>query len=520
MAPKRCLIVVRLSNLSDATSSPERQLRVCQDCARSRGWDVVGLAEDLDVSASVTSPFERPSLRPWLERPADYDVILVWRVDRVVRKMFDLADLIRWGEKHAVSIVSATESYFDTSSEFGQVIAMLVSMFAQMESSATRERTKQTYEHNIKAGKYRGGHPPFGYTPVKIGNEWRLQIDPVTGPLAQSIIERVLDGERLTAICAKLNQEGVPTPTDHFRATRGKDSKGTVWRTGNLGKALRSPTLLGHIVVTVDGEKDKTGKVRGETDVLREPDGTPLVRAEPLIDRVTFDRLQKALDDLKGVSSPYKKSEALLLAVLECGKCGRRMYLKRGRGDRRYYSCSSASYGLGCGNHRVRAVDAEEALEKFVLKALGDNPRMRREYDPGEDVAAEVAEIDAQLTDITKLIGTAAYRLGTPNGDAMLRRVEKLQTERDALAAVEYRPAGYKLVPTGETVAEHWTSLDNQERNLFLRDAGVRMLFDHTKGLAIGWDDLAKAVGSAMGAPASLIDEYRSIPSMAGASDD
>lgn len=65
----RALLAVRLSNLTDETTSPDRQRAVTTEHAERQGWPLVGLAEDLDVSASTVPPFERPALGPWLAQP-------------------------------------------------------------------------------------------------------------------------------------------------------------------------------------------------------------------------------------------------------------------------------------------------------------------------------------------------------------------------------------------------------------------------------------------------------------------
>jgi len=123
----RALIVVRLSRLTDASTSPERQLEKCRELCEQRGYEVVGIAEDLDVSASATTPFDRPQLGDRLaNRFNEFDVLVFFRADRIVRRLFDLSDLIRWSREHSVTLVSATESYFDLSSEFGDIIALLV----------------------------------------------------------------------------------------------------------------------------------------------------------------------------------------------------------------------------------------------------------------------------------------------------------------------------------------------------------------------------------------------------------
>ena len=85
---QRALIAVRLSRVTDATTSPERQLSTCRELCKQRGYEVVGVAEGLDVSAGSTSPFERPRLGDWLKnRLGEFDVIVFFRMDRIVRRL-------------------------------------------------------------------------------------------------------------------------------------------------------------------------------------------------------------------------------------------------------------------------------------------------------------------------------------------------------------------------------------------------------------------------------------------------
>jgi predicted site-specific integrase-resolvase len=84
----RVAIHARLS--SDPTgqqTATERQRRACEQFAAARGWDVVRVIEDVDVSAydaKVRRPgFER--LRGLIDRRA-IDVVMVWKLDRLVRR--------------------------------------------------------------------------------------------------------------------------------------------------------------------------------------------------------------------------------------------------------------------------------------------------------------------------------------------------------------------------------------------------------------------------------------------------
>jgi site-specific DNA recombinase len=66
----RALLAVRLSDVTDTTTSPQRQMEVTTREARSRGMTIAGKAVDLDVSAIKMNPFERPELGDWLNNKA------------------------------------------------------------------------------------------------------------------------------------------------------------------------------------------------------------------------------------------------------------------------------------------------------------------------------------------------------------------------------------------------------------------------------------------------------------------
>jgi DNA invertase Pin-like site-specific DNA recombinase len=91
---------VRLSVLTDETTSPERQCEADDIAAASLGiefseGDQLREAVDLDVSASKIGPFDRPALGSWLARPDEYDALVWWRFDRAIRSMADMHELAK-----------------------------------------------------------------------------------------------------------------------------------------------------------------------------------------------------------------------------------------------------------------------------------------------------------------------------------------------------------------------------------------------------------------------------------------
>lgn len=462
----RALVVIRLSRVTDATTSPERQLAACRELCDRRGYEVVGVAEDLDVTGS-TSPFDRPQLGDWLtNRLGEFDVLVVYRMDRIVRRLLDLADLIRWGSDHNVALVSATESFLDLTAPFGDIVALLVAKVAEMELSAISERNRSAAQHNIRAGKYRGGVPPWGYLPEQTEAGWRLVQDAPQVAVIREVVDRVLSGEPLRAVAHSLTARGIPTPRDRFAQAQGRQPKGYKWHSGPLKRSLTSQTLLGH-TETADG-------------VVRADDGSPVVRAEPILTREVFDRVGAELADRENRKEPTKRSTSLLVGIICCGTCGRPAYrLKGGKGRKPRYRCASAQYKESCGNRSIPLERADEAVEKLLLGMLGDSERLERLWDKGSDHSAELAEIDAALADLVGLLGTGPYKAGTPQRLALNRRIEGLAARQAELSAETVKPAGWTWRPTGEKFTDWWERQDVTARNVWLRSMGIRLEFEY-----------------------------------------
>ncbi|MGW3913586.1 recombinase family protein, partial [Streptomyces sp. NPDC005070] len=96
---------MRLSCLTEVTTSPGRQRTAIQLCTEQMGFTLIAEASDLGVSAHTLSPFERPSLSSWLRRPDEYDAIVWSHVDRAVRSVVHMSELIEWGQEHATTLV-------------------------------------------------------------------------------------------------------------------------------------------------------------------------------------------------------------------------------------------------------------------------------------------------------------------------------------------------------------------------------------------------------------------------------
>lgn len=511
-APVRALIVVRLSKVTDATTSPERQIAECRQFIERKGWHEVGIAQDLDMSAGSTSPFERPSLREWIGdgekdigRLPELDAVVCFRTDRLVRRVKHLSKLIDWFDDHHVNLVSATESHFDLSTAVGRVIAQLVASFAEMEIEAMSARATNAAQSNIAAGKYRGGVPPWGYVPSDASGEWRLVQEPGQVKIINEVIERVLAGEPLRAIAHDLTRRKVLTARDAFAVSQGRDAEGYAWHPGPLKRALTSRALLGQAVVRehlVDDDgnplKDRNGKkLFGDETVVRNLDGSPVVRSEPILSRAVFEKVCAELAQRENRKEPDKRTASLLVRVIHCsapcshrrasedcpadcmGICGMPAYrLKGGKGRAPRYRCASATSADPCGNRSVTVAEADEIVETVVLGLLGSSERMERVWEAGSDHSAELEEINATLVDLTSQLGSGVFKRGTPQRERLDANIAALAARQEQLQAEIVRPAGWVWQGTGENFGDWWRQQDTATKNRWLQSREVWLGFD------------------------------------------
>jgi site-specific DNA recombinase len=107
---------------------------------------------------------ERPGLERAL-REAEagrFDLLLVYRVDRLSRSVRGLAQVLDCLDAADVLFRSATEP-FDTASSSGRMMVQMLGVFAEFERATIVERTVAGMERKAERGEWVGGNIPFGY---------------------------------------------------------------------------------------------------------------------------------------------------------------------------------------------------------------------------------------------------------------------------------------------------------------------------------------------------------------------
>jgi site-specific DNA recombinase len=149
----------------------------------------------------------RPGLEEMLYEASTqaFNTLLVFRVDRLSRKVRELAQMVDELTKNGVTLRSITEP-FDTSNAAGKMMLQMLGVFAEFEHATIVERTKVGMEKKAKGGNFVGGNVPYGY---QLDPEKGLAIHEEEALIVRKMFKMyALGREGASAICKQLNDAG------------------------------------------------------------------------------------------------------------------------------------------------------------------------------------------------------------------------------------------------------------------------------------------------------------------------
>ena len=164
----RCAIYTRKSSeegLEQAFNSLDAQREACAAFILSQkheGWTVLPtLYDDGGFSGGTLG---RPALQRLLADigAGKVDVVVVYKIDRLTRSLFDFAKIVEAFEAKGVSFVSITQQ-FNTTTSMGRLTLNVLLSFAQFEREVAGERIRDKIAASKKKGMWMGGLPSLGY---------------------------------------------------------------------------------------------------------------------------------------------------------------------------------------------------------------------------------------------------------------------------------------------------------------------------------------------------------------------
>jgi site-specific DNA recombinase len=308
------------------------------------------LREGIAVEETYTATSRnRPELDRIMQRVRQgvVGVVMVANPDRFVRDQIDLGVLLDTFREHGVGLVSAQEG-LDSRKPNGVMMWSNYAMMAEWEHHRIFDRTMgaklaQASEGRIPTGA-RGR--VYGYVYDKETKTWTVNGD--EAEIVRRMFAWAAAGATTFTISTRLIEENVPTATG-----------GTTWRTTTVLKMLHNRTYTGvHEAFRARATKKSLRKFAESSwaDFHNEHTAPIEVRGvfPPIIDEITFRRVQEQLTKNKAEARRNTKRDYFLRSLIRCGRCGRAFVGVAYPGTNTthtYYRCSSctATPAQSCG---------------------------------------------------------------------------------------------------------------------------------------------------------------------------
>ena len=423
--------------------------RLASYIASQDGWEHVARYSDQASGAKLDRPGLTKALRD--ASLGRFDVLLVYRVDRLCRSVGLLADLLGRLDAAGVGFRSATEP-FETTTPSGRMMMQMLGVFAEFERASIIERVVMGMGRKAASGRWVGGTQPFGYRRAPEGG--RLVTDPAEAPLVPLFfdlyVHRLLGSH---AIAEFMNEHG-------YRTRPGKP-----FSFKSVLTILRNRAYLGEV------------GWRGEWYPADH---------EALVERSVFEKAQALLDERgEDVSKRASLSSDYLLTGLVVCSCGSRFTGTAAHGRSktyRYYTCGSRQrHGkAGCQVERIRAEELDEAILSGLLDLMSDGTLVMSALQQAHEAASsgtqlaeqELGAIEQELAQIEQAIErylSSFERGNLPEeicGNRVLslgERAEQLRRRRSEL--LDEQELATNLPPGQTILAELRTQLEEAVRS-------------------------------------------------------
>lgn len=375
-----------------------------------------------------------------------FDVVLVYKLDRLSRSQRDTLFLIEdIFMANSTDFVSMQES-FDTSSIYGRAMLGVLSVFAQMERETITERTMMGRAGRAEDGYWHGGGTdPIGYDYI----DGELVVNEEEAEQVRDVYALYASGFSVTEISRRMD---------------GRRTKHGDWsHTSTVGNVLDNPLYAGTIHFDgVEGPGRHMPLVSREMDKKVKARRTRLLRAEAAGD-----------------------SAFLLTSMIYCESCGARYFPNRRPNGRVVYSCHSRAKknkkmvrDPDCKAPHIPVEDLDAMVVHEVL-SLAANPAqvdvlIKKEAagDGGSgaaDVSAEVERLDGE---ISRLMDLLQHDQVASVGD-IAERISKVHEERMKLDSGERQsaPRSYDVEMAKGILYDIryvWSSLDVRSQRAYL----------------------------------------------------
>lgn len=486
----------RVSSAEQAEGySIDGQLEQMRNYAGAHGYSVFEEYLDPGFDSGTSN---RPGLTRLLNDAFqdNFDVVLVYRYDRLYRETRLFLDLEYELRQHDVKVVSVTEPIDDTHE--GRFQLLIKASFAEYEKAVIRQRANMGRLRAVREGKWLGGQAPYGYDLDQRTTE--LVVNGIEAEWVRKFFSWLVEDKlTLHALQNRANDMKAPTKSETLgRPDRHRVNRPGFWMQRTLGRIVTRELYTGTFRYGRNGRLRKANLVPPEGIAVAVP---------KIIDEELFRRAQEQLRSNSALAPRRLKRKYLLRGLLRCGACGRAWMGSANSQGNRYYRCIGKQNWTSserCPMSSISARNLEPVVWSEIAKLLddpvfvlgeiekreGDLPR-RKEAELG-DIVRQTERTHAEAERIFVAYRAGAISLGKLQGEQEKQsaRAAQLESQRRRLvrelegwSSRQAREAA--LIKLSKQVRGSLHRLSYDERCGVVQNLVEKVIVTHRRGVEI-----------------------------------
>jgi site-specific DNA recombinase len=318
-----------------------------------------------------------------------FNVVAVYSLDRLSRKLAHQIALIEELEKCGVKVESLFEGDVDSTPE-GILNRNIRGAFSEYERYKIAQRMRDGKYRKAAEGDFVWGTPPYGYTIVKKGGKRKLAINPKEAEVVKAIFKIYLEEFSLYKTAKRIYEMG-------YRARTKRNGKNIPFSPFMISKILDNEVYIGNFYYgkTFPSEPENPRKEKRKYTLssrkYRPKEEWKMVKVPAIIDKATFERVQEIKKEMAKHSLKPTR-HYLCQGLLRCIHCGYRYIGKmRSKSHREesphgvhfYYVCPNKASRRRpgqplCHSREINTRTLDTIVWEFVSSLIKDKEKLRK----------------------------------------------------------------------------------------------------------------------------------------------
>lgn len=406
----RCAIYARVSNEEKENKwvSIENQIYEAKNYIKNKWYT---LNENLHIFCDnwySGANDDRPALNKlmYCASKNEFDLVLVWKVDRFFRKTLHLLEYVEFLTQYGVLFKSLTQE-FETTTSSGKMILWIFWVIWELERDLIRERTSAW-----KLTKSRKWYYVWGWKPTlwyDFYNDWiwiKLKINKEEAELVKEIYKLyVEDKNSLWDICRILESRGEKTKDDRLKEKWKKTKKVVAW--------VWQPTIISRLI---KNEMYTWYYYYGKTEKVKDPITWKYITKNVSKDKLTPLTCPKIID-----LDTYNKAQVLLVKnkqtknhaknhtfawLIKCDNCWMSYVWYKATKWTLNYRCKwsmkkSTLVDKKCDNHNISEIFLINHIWKKIYEIFkSPDKALEKYYNEKNDVTNNVTKLEKEIKEL------------------------------------------------------------------------------------------------------------------------